>query len=185
MGYILLVVALIIIIFIAGAKNTKLRDQLRNDEPDAQPSMPDEEPTHRTMELSVAGIHERNEAGEDIQEVLRRIGGQYKDNHHPDTDEDLGFKDVVRLVPDPGNLDDPHSIKVFLMDTSMKWHHVGFVKREDRRKVGKLLERDSIDGSYAQITGHTHRGTGYDVITEQRGISTTELDRGLRVILVI
>ncbi|MFC0231358.1 hypothetical protein ACFFIY_09010 [Bhargavaea ullalensis] len=202
MGYIGLVVALIVIIVIAGSRNMKIREELMEEETAANRENRIPSGVQAAVIFRVSGVDGRNEAGEDIQSVLRRIGSQYNsegelepfdgmtDNEALGLYQKIGefenqpLEDVIRLVYDPADPQHPNVIKVYLRDPTGQWHHVGKVGEEDNRRIEDMLNNDQIAGTWAELTGGRYKEIEFNESEDKDVLKTIEMERGLTVMLL-
>ena len=157
------------------------------------------------LEFKVVGVTKKNENGEDIQKLLKRIINSYKETGDlvpfrgmtnsqilKEYQEELGSDNVgefelqyiyncLELIPEPENPYDENAIKVYIYDAHEERHHIGYVSRKDNVKLKEFMNSKKMLRNQIEFIGGKHKSVEYDDLEDKEYIETTELTLGVSV----
>lgn len=157
------------------------------------------------LEFKVVGVTKKNENGEDIQKLLKRIINSYKKTGDlvpfrgmtnsqilKEYQEELGSDNVgefelqyiyncLELIPEPENPYDENAIKVYIYDAHEERHHIGYVSRKDNVKLKEFMNSKKMLRNQIEFIGGKHKSVEYDDLEDKEYIETTELTLGVSV----
>jgi uncharacterized membrane protein YqaE (UPF0057 family) len=154
-----------------------------------------------SVDFNVTGVTYENDKGKDIQSLLRKLGksiaaeqeipayGGISNREMLDVYdavsefEDVEFGEYVFLEKDPNNEYDKNAIKVFIEFPPGKKHHIGHVPKKINRKIGKLLDEETIDYIDANFVGGKIKEVEYDIEKDKEVVVVKELTLGVEITL--
>lgn len=97
--------------------------------------------------------------------------------------EDVEFGEFVSFEKDPTNEYDINAIKVIIEFPEGIKHHIGHVPKKDNKKIGKLLDYNSIASIEANFVGGKIKEVDYDNERDKDVVITKELTLGVKIAL--
>lgn len=154
---------------------------------------------NKHITFRVAGVTSKNEKGQDIQNIIKRVANSYKREYmlesfdgysnseileyFMDMTEFEGqyIDDIIELVPEPDNQYDKNAIKVYITDASDRKYHIGYVKKAENVKLLHELENNKIRTTSVEFLGGKVKHVDYDWEKEKDIVVSDEITRGVEV----